>query len=55
MRSKRRCNDFAVMTGYGKSDYQRCIDDRIKIDYLAQDLFDFLNNFVKKRIEAGKS
>lgn len=27
-----------VMTGYGRSDYQRCIDDRIKIDYLAQDL-----------------
>ncbi len=44
-----------VMTGYGKTDYQRCIDDGIKIDYLAQDLFDALNNFVKKRIEAGKS
>ncbi len=39
-----------VMTGYGKSDYQRCIDDRIKIDYLAQDLYDFVNNFVRKKL-----
>jgi D-glycero-D-manno-heptose 1,7-bisphosphate phosphatase len=41
-----------VMTGYGRADYQRCIDDRIKIDYLAENLFDALNNFVKKRMFA---
>ncbi len=39
-----------VMTGYGKTDYQRCIDDGIKIDYLAQNLYDFVVNFVKKEI-----
>jgi len=39
-----------VMTGYGKTDYQRCIDDRIKIDYLAEDLYDFVSNFVEKKI-----
>jgi D-glycero-D-manno-heptose 1,7-bisphosphate phosphatase len=41
-----------VMTGYGKTDYQRCIDDRIKIDYLADNLYDFVTNFVKKEIGA---
>ncbi|HUI31748.1 MAG TPA: hypothetical protein VLX91_16185 [Candidatus Acidoferrales bacterium] len=40
-----------VMTGYGKTDCQRCIDDRIKIDYLAESLYDFVTNFVKKKIE----
>ena len=39
-----------VMTGYGRADYQRCIDDRIKIDYLAENLYDFIDNFVKKRL-----
>lgn len=41
-----------VMTGYGTADYQRCIDGRVKIDYLAENLFDALNNFVKKRMFA---
>jgi len=40
-----------VLTGYGETDYQRCIDDRIKIDYLAKDLYDSVTKFVKKRIE----
>lgn len=40
-----------VLTGYGTTDYQRCIDDRIKIDYLAKNLYDSITNFVKKRIE----
>jgi D-glycero-D-manno-heptose 1,7-bisphosphate phosphatase len=39
-----------VMTGYGKIDYQRCIDDRIKIDYLADNLYDFIANFVRKKL-----
>ncbi len=39
-----------VLTGYGEIDYQRCIDDRIKIDYLAKDLYDSVTNFVKKKI-----
>lgn len=39
-----------VMTGYGKTDYRRCIDDSIKIDYLAENLYDFVKNFVKKQI-----
>ena len=39
-----------VMTGYGKEDYQKCIDDGIKIDYLAENLYDFVANFVKKRL-----
>ena len=42
-----------VMTGYGKTDYQRCIDDGIKIDYLAENLYDFITNFVKKELSAG--
>jgi D-glycero-D-manno-heptose 1,7-bisphosphate phosphatase len=40
-----------VLTGYGKTDHQRCIDDRIKIDYLAENLYDCVTNFVKKKIE----
>ncbi len=40
-----------VLTGYGKTDYQRCIDDGIKIDYLADNLYGFVINFVKKKIE----
>ncbi len=38
-----------VRTGY--DDYQRCIDAGIKIDYLADDLFDTVTNFVRKKIE----
>jgi D,D-heptose 1,7-bisphosphate phosphatase len=44
-----------VLTGYAKTDYQRCIDDRIKIDYLADNLFDFVNNFVKKELSRRDS
>ncbi len=40
-----------VRTGYGESDYQRCIDAGIKIDYLAVNLFDTVTNFVRKKIE----
>ncbi len=40
-----------VLTGYGVLDYQRCIDDRIKIDYLAKNLYDSIANFVKKKVE----
>ncbi|MFZ1080532.1 MAG: HAD family hydrolase [Candidatus Kryptoniota bacterium] len=40
-----------VLTGYGETDYRRCIDDRIKIDYLGKNLFDSVTNFVKKKIE----
>lgn len=42
-----------VLTGYGKSDYQRCIDGRIKIDYLAENLYDSVTNFIKKKLSAG--
>ena len=42
-----------VLTGYGKADYQRCIDDGIKIDYLANDLYDSIINFVRKKIETN--
>ncbi len=42
-----------VMTGYGRSDYQRCIDDQIKIDYLAENLYDFVTNFVRKKLPSG--
>ncbi len=40
-----------VRTGYGESDYQRCIDGGIKIDYLAKNLFDSVSNFIRKKIE----
>lgn len=40
-----------VLTGYGRSDYQRCIDGGIKIDYLAKNLHDTVTNFVRKKIE----
>ncbi len=40
-----------VLTGYGETDYRRCIDDRIKIDYLGKNLYDSVINFVKKKIE----
>jgi len=40
-----------VLTGYGESDYQRCIDGGIKIDYLAKNLYDSVTNFVRKKIE----
>ncbi|MCL5020905.1 MAG: HAD family hydrolase [Bacteroidetes bacterium] len=40
-----------VRTGYGESDYQRCIDGGIKIDYLAENLFDSVTNFIRKKIE----
>ncbi len=40
-----------VRTGYGNGDYQRCIDGGIKIDYLAENLFDSITNFVRKKIE----
>jgi len=39
-----------VLTGYGETDYRRCIDDRIKIDYLAKNLYDSITNFVQKKI-----
>ncbi len=42
-----------VLTGYGRSDYQRCIDAGIKIDYLAKNLHDTVTNFVRKKIEAN--
>ncbi len=42
-----------VLTGYGKSDYQRCIDGGIKIDYLAENLYDSVTNFVKQKLSAG--
>ncbi len=40
-----------VRTGYGEADYQRCIDGGIKIDYLAENLFDSVTNFIRKKIE----
>lgn len=42
-----------VLTGYGESDYQRCIDAGIKIDYLAKNLYDTVTNFVRRKIEAN--
>ncbi|MCL5268841.1 MAG: HAD family hydrolase [Bacteroidetes bacterium] len=42
-----------VLTGYGESDYHRCIDGGIKIDYLAKNLHDTVTNFVRKKIEAN--
>ncbi len=42
-----------VRTGYGESDYRRCIDGGIKIDYLGKNLFDSITNFVRKKIETG--
>ena len=44
-----------VMTGYGKTDYQRCIDERIRIDYLADNLYDFVTNFVEKELSRRES
>lgn len=40
-----------VRTGYGEADYRRCIDAGIKIDYLAENLFDSITNFVRKKLE----
>ncbi len=42
-----------VLTGYGESDYQRCIDGGIKIDYLAKNLHDSVTNFIRKKLEAN--
>jgi D-glycero-D-manno-heptose 1,7-bisphosphate phosphatase len=42
-----------VKTGYGAADYQRCIDAGIKIDYLAENLFDSVTNFVRKKLETN--
>lgn len=44
-----------VLTGFGENDYRRCIDERIKIDYLAKNLYDSVANFVTKNCppEAG--
>jgi hypothetical protein len=41
-----------VLTGYGEADYRRCIAEGIRIDYLAKNLIDTLENFVREKIEA---
>ncbi|HEY9164843.1 MAG TPA: HAD family hydrolase [Candidatus Kryptonia bacterium] len=41
-----------VLTGYGQEDYGRCIADGIRIDYLAKNLLDTLEHFVREKIEA---
>lgn len=44
-----KCGDNAgtkkilVMTGYGKIAYQKCLDEKIKIDFIAENLMDAVN------------
>jgi histidinol phosphatase-like enzyme len=33
-------NNILVMTGYGKMAYQKCIDEDLKIDFIASNLLD---------------
>ncbi|MGC8654509.1 MAG: D-glycero-alpha-D-manno-heptose-1,7-bisphosphate 7-phosphatase [Candidatus Kryptoniota bacterium] len=43
-----------VLTGYGQVEHQRCVEDAIKIDYLARNLYDAVTNFVKGKVESGE-
>lgn len=43
-----------VLTGYGENEHQKCVEEAIKIDYLARNLYDAVNNFVKGKVESGE-
>lgn len=43
-----------VLTGYGEDEHRKCVEDGIKIDYLARNLYDAVTNFVKGKVESGE-
>lgn len=39
--------NILVETGYGKMTYKKCLDENLKIDFIASNLLDAVNNIVK--------
>jgi D-glycero-D-manno-heptose 1,7-bisphosphate phosphatase len=40
--------NILVETGYGKIAYKKCLDEKLKIDFIASNLLDAVNYIVKK-------